>query len=287
MGFFETYFAEPIKYNTGYNAVNTAAYAVIFVALVLLTYRILKRLGIKVDRNFFIGIAPYIALGGILRAWEDLIEFSKAVPQFFSPFILTDASGGARNLLLITPLIYIFMFFLALAALLLSKLVEKRAKIPYHKAWLAFGVLFCIAGVSQLRISDIFALFAMLAISGAWAFAILGSRAAFRGFGVARRALTMENSLLIIAHMFDATTTFVALQFFPYFEQHVVAGLAVGFLGPAGIFALKLPVVAAVLYYLDKEMVNEQEKKNFIKIAILVLGLGPGLRNFLRLVMGV
>ena len=86
--------------------------------------------------------------------------------------------------------------------------------------------------------------------------------------------------------MFDASTTFVALQFFPYFEQHVLPGFFISMFGPVAMFFIKLPVVAAVLYYLDKDM-NEPEKKNFIKIVILILGLGPGLRNFLRLGMGV
>jgi uncharacterized membrane protein len=238
--------------------------------------------------EFALAVAPYIALGGILRAWEDLIEFTHSIPQLFSPFILTDAFGTARNLLFITPLIYVFMFVLALAALLVAKLIERYATFPYHKTWLSIGALFCLLGISQLRLTNTFALLVMLGIFGVWALVIAGSRIAFSSIGVVRKTLTKENTLLLV-HMFDATTTFVALQFFPYFEQHVVAGTAISFLGPAGIFVLKLPVVAAVLYYLDKELSKPEdlEKRTFIKIAILVLGLGPGLRNFLRLVMGV
>lgn len=287
--FFQTYFIDPIRFNTGYNIVNTATYAVIFVVLVFATYMLLRFLKIRIDKNFFLAISPYIALGAILRAWEDLLEFTNAVPQIFSPFVLVDAFGVTRNLLLITPLVYILMFFLALIALLVSKLVERYAKIQYHKTWLSIGAILSLLAITQLRLENAFALFAMLGIFAIWIVVIAGSRIAFRDFEIVRKLLTKENSLLILVHMFDATTTFVALQFFPYFEQHVVAGLAIGFLGPIGIFVLKLPVVAAVLYYLDKEMNKPQdlEKKNFIKIAILVLGLGPGLRNFLRLMMGV
>ena len=284
--FFQTYFIDPIAYNTGYNTVNTAAYAVIFVALVFVVYKLLRMLKIKIDRNFFIAIAPYIALGSILRAWEDLIETTQAIPEIFSRFVLIDAYGTARNLLLITPLIYIFMFVLALSALLLSKLLERHARIPYHKTWLAIGAVMCLLGASQLQLNNAFALFAMLGIFGVWALVIAGSRIAFSEFAVVRKTLTKENTLLILVHIFDATTTFVALQFFPYFEQHVIAGFFISILGPLGIYALKLPVVTAVLHYIDKE-VEEGEKRNFIKIAILILGLGPGLRNFLRLVMGV
>lgn len=283
--FFQTYFIDPIRFNTGYNIVNTAAYAIIFIALVFVVYKLLRMLKINIDKNFFIAITPYIALGAILRAWEDLIETTQAIPQIFSSFVLVDAYGTARNLLLITPLIYIFMFLLALSALLLSKLLERHAKIPYHKTWLVVGIVMCLLGASQLQLNSMFALFAMLGIFSIWALVIAGSRIAFKDFEIVKKTLTKENTLLLLAHIFDATTTFVALQFFPYFEQHVLAGFFISILGPIGIYILKLPVVTAVLYYIDKEV--EGEKRNFIKIAILILGLGPGLRNFLRLVMGV
>ncbi len=284
--FFQTYFIDPIVFNTGYNIVNTATYAIIFVALVFVVYKLLRVLKIKIDKNFFIAITPYIALGGILRAWEDLIETTQAIPQIFSNFVLIDAFGTPRNLLLITPLIYIFMFVLALSALVFSKLLEKHAKIPYYKTWLAIGAVMCSLGASQLQLNSMFALFAMLGIFGIWTLVITGSRIAFSEFAIVKKTMTKENTLLILAHMFDATTTFVALQFFPYFEQHVLAGFFISILGPIGIYVLKMPVVTAVLYYIDKEM-DDGEKRNFIKIAILILGLGPGLRNFLRLVMGV
>ena len=103
--FFQAYFIDPIKYNNGYNIVNTAAYAIILVAAVILTYKLLKKLGVRIDRQFFVGIAPFIALGGVLRAWEDLLEATMATaPLLDSPirdFILVDAAGVPRNLLLI------------------------------------------------------------------------------------------------------------------------------------------------------------------------------------------
>jgi uncharacterized membrane protein len=50
------------------------------------------------------------------------------------------------------------------------------------------------------------------------------------------------------------------------------------------MFVLKFDVTS-VLYLLDREAKNEQNK--FVKIVILILGLAPGLRNALRLIMGV
>jgi len=284
--FFQAYFIDPIKYNTGYNIVNTATFALILVAAVIGTYLLLKRLGIKIDRDFFIGIMPYIALGGVLRSWEDLLEATKATAQLLnSPikdFILLDAAGVPRNLLLISPIIYISIFILALSSLLISLIIASRAKFQYHKVWFAIGSVIIILVLAQLRFVNYPAMMLMLGIAAAWASLFYVAR---RANQKARTFFTLENYSILSVHMFDASTTFVALQFFGYFEQHVVANFFISIFGPVAMFAIKLPVVAAVLHYLDKE--KENEKKNFIKIAILILGLGPGLRNFLRLGMGV
>ena len=98
---------------------------------------------------------------------------------------------------------------------------------------------------------------------------------------------TNENTFLLNVHMFDATTTFVALTYFNYFEQHVLPGFHIHIFGPASMFILKLVVISAVLYIFDKEMKNDAEKRTFLKIVILILGMGPGIRNFLRMIVGV
>ena len=55
------------------------------------------------------------------------------------------------------------------------------------------------------------------------------------------------------------------------------------------MFVLKFVVVSIVLYYFDKELnkPEDDQKKTFLKIIVLILGMGPGIRNFLRLTMNV
>ncbi|MDI6721328.1 MAG: DUF63 family protein, partial [Candidatus Aenigmarchaeota archaeon] len=227
---------------------------------------------IEIDRKFFFSIIPFIVLGGFLRALEDYYEFL----------------GIGKNIFLITPLIYVSIFLLALASLVFSKLAERWTKTAYYKIWFALGVIFNIIVISQMRMQSIFALYAMLGIAAAWIIAIIAARKVFSKNGKIHAFLSRENTFLIAVHMFDATTTFVALQFFPsYFEQHVVPSLFISILGPASMFLLKLIVVPLVLYVLDKELSKEAQKRTFLKIVVMILGLAPGLRNFSRLVMGV
>lgn len=290
--FLGTYFIDPILNGTGYNIYNTITYALLLVFFVYLVYRMLKRLGILIDRKFFIGIVPFIALGGILRALEDYFAASgvnKALADSaIGGFIFSSQSGEFVNILLITPVIYFTIFLLAAASLLLSR---KFMPGEYHKVWFASGAIVCLAATAMMRFTNYQAALLMAGITAIWAVLFIAAKKAaiMKGLNKLGEFFSKENTFLLSVHMFDATTTFTAIQFYPYTEQHVLPGFLIGIFGPAVMFALKLTVVAFVLYYTDKELNRKDdiEKRNFIKIAILVLGLAPGLRNFLRLVMGV
>ena len=293
--FVQTYFIDPIVYNTGYNAINTAVYAVALILAVFLTYKMLKLMKIKIDRNFLFGIVPFVVLGGIMRSWEDLLEAAGATQSLANSilgnFILIDVYGIARNLLLITPVIYITIFAIALVSLIIAKAIETYGKVDYYKSWFTIGIILDIIFLSQLRLSVIFALYAVLFFTLLWIFAILLTKeiSIKKNIKKLSQLFTNENTFLINVHMFDATTTFVALTYFPYFEQHVLPGFLISIFGPVVMYALKLVVVSVVLYYFDKELSKPQdmEKRTFLKIIVLILGLGPGLRNFLRMIMGV
>ncbi len=288
--FFQTYFIDPIIYNTGYNIVNTAVFAAILIVAVFVTYKLLRALKISINKHFFIGILPFIALGGILRSWEDLLEATGMTQGLLNTaiknFVLVDATGVARNLLLISPIMYVVMFLLALSALLIAKLLEKYKKIGYWKTWFAIGVLLDILVLSQLRFNSTPAFIAVIGIAAAWVIVLFAAKK-FCPWKKIREFFTNENTFLLDVHMFDATTTFVAMSYFGYFEQHVVPNFLIGIFGPASMFVLKLVVISLVLYFFDKELKNDTKKRTFLKIVILILGMGPGIRNFLRLVMGV
>jgi uncharacterized membrane protein len=293
--FLQTYFIDPVVYNTGYNVVNTTTYAIILILAVFLTYKLLKLLKVKVDRRFLIGIIPFVALGGVMRAWEDLLEASgltqSLVNSIFKNFIIIDIAGVARNMILISPVIYLTIFIVALASLLIAKGIEKYGKIDYYKTWFTIGIILDIVILSQLRLTGLFAFYAVIFFTVLWVFIILVAREVAIRQKLTRLSalLTTENTFLINVHMFDASTTFVALNYFGYFEQHVLPSALISIFGPAVMYALKLVVVSVVLYYFDKELNKPKdiEKRTFLKIIVLILGLAPGLRNFLRMIMGV
>ncbi len=51
------------------------------------------------------------------------------------------------------------------------------------------------------------------------------------------------------------------------------------------MFPLKIAVILGALYIIDK-YIEDKTIANMLKLAIFILGLAPGLRNFLSLIMG-
>ena len=82
--------------------------------------------------------------------------------------------------------------------------------------------------------------------------------------------------------MFDATSTFVALQYFGYYEQHVVPSIFINIFSPISFVFLKIVGIVAILLLLDR-FKGDEEFNNYLKLIIGILGLGTGTRDFLRL----
>ena len=267
MGFFEEYFIDPIIQGTGYNIYNTIAYAILLVIAVLGTFKLMKKMKINIDSNFALGLIPFIVLGGALRAMED--------------------AGVVNGIIFKTPLIYGIIFVVALVSLIVSKIIETLFRFDYHKIWFSIGAIVALVFLLQVQIASQMALIYITVITAFW----IGLLSALKKFSSKNEKLSKffskENTALLGVHMFDATTTFVAINYFPYFEQHVLPSFLISIFGPAVMFVLKFAVISAVLYLLDKEMGKEIEKRNFIKLVIMILGLAPGLRNALRLIMQV
>lgn len=100
------------------------------------------------------------------------------------------------------------------------------------------------------------------------------------------------NFLIIFSHFFDASATFRGIEYYGYMEKHVLPALFIEYTGTSAVmFLLKLIIVLLILYVMDILYKEEMSKvpilNNLIKFVVIVLGLAPGIRNMLRLAMGV
>ncbi len=266
-GWVYEYYINPIIYDTGYNPVNTATWAIILGAMILGLIKLFKRYDLLVDSRFIICTVPYILAGSSLRVIED-----------------ANLVQAPERYLLITPLIYFLMFAGTSAALILAKKAFGR---DFYMAYGAVGMIWAgaeIAVLSRIGVSHPLVPAAILVLGTAVAGSIYLLRLKIPWL----RFLDNRCNLLVLySHMLDASSTFVGVDFFGYQEKHVVPTFLIEAAGTAAVmYPLKLLVILPVLSVIDQTL-DDPSLRNLTKLALVVLGLAPAVRNTLRLTLGI
>lgn len=274
----QEYFINPILQNGWYNPLNTIVYSILLVIGVYLVYRMLKRMDVHIDSRFFLAILPFILWGSTTRVLHDA-----AYAGILSPEL--NAFYGSP--IFPTPGSYIITFALALFVLLVSLLVQRFTRFPYWKTMFVIGLVLCIINFIMIPIVNFYALALIIKVTGLWAAVFFIPRKFMARYVPSfNKLFSIENTGILVAHFLDATATVTALTLFGYLEQHVVPRLFFPIMGPFAMFFLKVVVVLPVLWIVDR-YAEEGDFKNFLKIVILILGLAPGLRDMIRLGVGV
>jgi len=257
----------PIIYDTSYNPVDTVTWAVVLGIAVFILARLLGHLHLKIDKRLLESTIPFILAGSSLRVIEDA--------GLVSP---------PASYLLITPLIFFVVFLVTFSSLLLArKLLGPRFLWGYA----GVGLIWAALNLSILWRSG---------FQNPWVAAavlVLGTGLT-AGLLLARRKIPWlgflddrDNLLIVYAHMLDASSTYIGVDWFSYYEKHVVPTFLIDLTGSAAImFPLKLIVLLPALSLIDRSIEN-RSLKNMTKLALITLGLAPAIRNTLRLAMGV
>ncbi len=250
--FISQYYIDPVILGEGYNFVNTFTYAILVVAATWLTFKFLERMKIEINRNFVTSIIVLVVLGTMVRLLEE--------------------AGISSSYLLVTPMIWIESFAGIFVLFLISKFVERKFKIPYHKTLSRVGLALMIIPLSLVlsRITNITAMIIPLLILAPFALIF---------YLVKWKA---ENKLVSMAHVFDATATFTAIQFYGFEELHVIPRLLIGSLSPVSFIIVKILVIVGVLMLIDKYS-DDKKFNNFLKLIIAIVGLAPAIRDFFLL----
>lgn len=259
---FNSKFVQPLCHY--YTLEATLIYGLILCIAVYGTYRLLQKLKIKIDKNFFFALLPFIIYGGWARALRD------------------HNLGIYTGKLFCSPPIYFVIFGVALASLLIGIFLQRRFKrkykVKYHKTMMVIGILLLTYNLSLTKISNFYGFGIILLLIAFWSLI-------FFGISYLRpKLLSKINAGIIAAHLLDASSTFTALSFFGYYEQHILPSFLINIFGPWIMFPLKIIVVWGVLQILDKYC-EDKFFKNFLKIIILILGLALGIRDLLTISM--
>jgi uncharacterized membrane protein len=260
-------YVDPIIYDTGYNPVNTITWAIILGISIYCLIRLFRHLGLKVDERLVIYTLPYILAGSSLRVIEDA--------ELLSP---------PWKYLLITPLIYFLVFAITIAALLITRKLLGR---DFYRGYAAVGILWTAINLGAL---------ATVGFKEPWVIAVIFALGSAMAGGIyhLRRAVpwlcfldSRFNLAILYAHMLDASSTYVGVDWFGYYEKHVVPTFLIDLTGTAAImYPLKLLIILPVLSMIDGS-IKDPTFRNLIKLVLIVLGLAPAVRNTLRLALGI
>lgn len=277
--FIYKYYIDPIRYGQPYTLVDTLTYAGILIICVWLIYRWLNRSRISVDREFVYALIPWVILGGLLRVVED-----------------TGVAGPEWGILLTTPLIFFLIFALAAPVLWGLWILDTHKIITRFKR--AFGIAGFFAsvvilafliwfGVTNTRVDVMVAatILSMAAITTGLVYALI--RYLFGWEYVSDRLY----QLLIFGHMLDASATSygIDLHTIPYVEQHVVGSALIAMTGTAFVmFPLKLLVIIPGIWILEQYRRSDNSGIWFlILLAMIMVGMAPGIRDMIRMVLYV
>ncbi len=266
---FNHYIVRPLYENSGYNAVNTLFYAAIFLISVYVIYReLFAKKRIYLSNEFALALSGWMVAGGVLRVMKD--------------------AGILNSLVFVAPFIYIFVFVVVLLTICVLNVAKRKKLIKdENKALLFTGWALVLILISSLKIENIAG---MLLAIGLW---IL--------LGIILFAVSLKfeflaekwNFFALQSQLLDACGSFVGITCYGFWEKHVLGRFLMNLLESKNILLingsaawvmllLKLVIVPLALWIIDRYAEEEMERR-FVKLLIIILGIGIGTRNVLAI----
>ena len=249
-----------IYLHPGYTVLNTVVFGIILGISILLIIKMFKYIK-KDPADLMIPLVPFIFFGSSARA-------------------LVDNNIYPLTYLLVTPGIYVLTGLMAIITVLAAVFIERKTNFDFRYTIFAVGAVLCVPNIVFMGHVNFIA---AIQVVGVWVI-ISGVFILLRN----KWALIKDkfNLSVLMAHLFDASSTYIAVDFYGYNEQHVLPSALTGLVGSAIVmFPLKIAVILGALYVIDT-YIEDKTVANMLKLAIFILGLAPGLRNFLSLIMG-
>jgi uncharacterized membrane protein len=277
----------------GYTIISEITYGIILILALYAIYKLLKRLNIAVDWRFTLSLMPYILFGPISRVLEDTGYFDEPVVYWF-----------------ISPLIYLQIAVYAIFFLLLGYYFEnkfKKLNLTVNKVIFLGGLIFFIpslylivqwilgdrwGGTTGVRFDVFLIVLGLILLIVGLVYLVSYFYRNKEKFAAYKNPL---NLAMLSGHLIDGITSYISIKdpFFMglyYAEKHPASNLLLEIWGP--LFPIvKFILILVVIYIFDvmfkDELKHQNTLVNLLKIGILILGFSPGIRDLLRVTMGV
>ena len=301
--------AEGIVAYPGYTYISEIGYALILVLLLFAVVKMLSRMEIKLDEKLVFSLIPYMLFGGALRVVEDANDI---VPVGVEATI-----GYPLNILLISPVIYGTMFVVTIGAIVASVKLEKVGVVDrYERALVAIGIVFlggilCYLGWLVLSWPHVYLYLeiALVVLVMTTIITVVIWRTINRDGNTMTEGVGSIGIVILWSQILDGVANVVGLDWvyrltrgmqqnlipkhpinrglveigsqFPDWITNVI-GTAWPFL------VVKIGAAVLVIYIFDKEAMEENPSWTILLlIVIIAVGLGPGMRDMLRAILGI
>lgn len=292
---------------SGYTTVSTVSYALVLVFALIGVVFLLRRLEIGNGRGFFFALFPFMLFGGALRTVEDA---NVALLQAGDPAIPFPWSG-----LLISPLIYFTVFFVTLAALLVSVAAARREIVRRYEPLLAgMGTVALVVTVGYLgwlasttNLLDIHPSVPIVTLVGATLITAIVWVGTERYAPEVNAGTGYMGALVVWGHTIDGIANVLSLDWASafglptYTPKHVVNSAIIDVtsalqpdsvsnaIGTAWPFLfVKVGAALFVVWVFNEEIFEDSPRYSMLLlVAVTAVGLGPGTRDFLRATFGI
>lgn len=242
---------------SGYTFFNTLFYGFLLIFILFFILKLFKKLDINPSSIIF-SIIHFILFGSTIRA-------------------LVDNNILPYNVFLITPGIYFVVGFITIFTFILAFLLFKKMNFKYEYMIFLIGLLFAsfplfLIPYFNFKIASyVLVLWALFSFS----FLLIG-----RFWDLYKNKINLS---IISAHLFDATSTFIGVDYYGYYEQHVLPKFIYNISSSAiTMYPLKIAIITIGLFLIDR-YIDDEKLNGLLKLTLFVLGLAPGLRNFLTM----
>ncbi len=292
----------------GYTYVSELGYIVTLLVALTGVVFLLRKFDIGTEREFFYALLPFMFFGGALRVVEDVDDALPAGKALISyPW----------NTLIISPVIYFTVFFVTVAAIVVSIWLARRGTVDdYTKPLgvigaavlaLTVGYLLTLAFTHSDQV-QFYPQVLLIILAGATLSTAIVWWLIERYAPDINRGTETIGLFIIWGHAIDGTANVVGLNWMTALSagpnlipKHPVNQAIVNithsalpesviaFTGDAWPFLLVKLVAATFVIWVFEEGIFEENPRYtmLLLIAILAVGLGPGTRDMLRATFGV
>ncbi|WP_224335125.1 DUF63 family protein [Haloprofundus halobius] len=293
----------------GYTLVSEAGYVVTLLLMLGGVVLLLRRLNIGTSRKFFYALFPFMLFGGALRVVEDSgIAAIRAGVEPAIPF--------PWSALIISPFIYFTVFFVTLAAVVVTVTLSRRGVFEeFYRPLAAIGTVVLavtLAYLGYLATTTTYVAFYPQVITVMLVATTVVTAVTWWLVETYRPELNAGTAhvglLLIWGHALDGVANVVGLDWMPALgagpnlvpKHPVNAGIVdiTSTVLPASVLAVtgdawpfllvKLAAAVFIIWIFEPEIFEESPRYAILLlVAALAVGLGPGTRDMLRATFGI